>query len=96
MSMRITTEDLVELDRQRDKYCTCAWDTDEHDHSKACPVTLISELRAAADVVQTAQGILTALNVGDVHSGSMLHLRLREVMIAYRAVANTEEGGGDG
>ena len=32
-----------------------------------------------------AQAVLTGLNVGDVMSGSPLHLKLREVMIAYRA-----------
>ncbi len=38
-----------------------------------------------AEVVSWAQCVLTALNVGDVKSGSPLHLKLREVMIAYRA-----------
>lgn len=35
--------------------------------------------------VHWAQATLTALNVGDVRSGSPLHLKLREIMIAYRA-----------
>lgn len=39
---------------------------------------------AVQDVLSWAQATLTALNVGDVHSGSLLHLKLREVMIAYR------------
>lgn len=88
--MRITTEGLAEMDRQRDRYCTCAWNIDEYDHSNACPVTLIRELRATAGVVQIAQGILTALNVGDVHSESPLHLRLRKVMITYRGASAGE------
>lgn len=40
---------------------------------------------ATAEVVAWAQAVLTALNVGDVKSDSKLHLKLREVMIAYRA-----------
>ena len=40
---------------------------------------------ATVEVVSWAQCVLTALNVGDVKSGSPLHLKLREVMIAYRA-----------
>jgi hypothetical protein len=40
---------------------------------------------ATAQVVVWAQCVLTALNVGDIKSGSPLHLKLREVMIAYRA-----------
>jgi len=39
------------------------------------------------EVVQIAQAILTALNVGDVQKDSKLHLKLREVMIAYRKKA---------
>lgn len=39
---------------------------------------------AISEVAQCAQAVLTALNVGDVQSGSPLHLKLREVMIAYR------------
>ncbi len=38
----------------------------------------------AREVVKWASGILTALNVGNIQSGSLLHLKLREVMIAYR------------
>jgi hypothetical protein len=41
-----------------------------------------------------AQAILTALNVGDVRSGSALHLKLREIMIAHRKTINTEETNG--
>jgi hypothetical protein len=36
------------------------------------------------EVAGWAQSVLTALNVGDVMSGSPLHLKLREVMIDYR------------
>jgi hypothetical protein len=39
---------------------------------------------AAEEVAHWAQAVLTGLNVGDVQSGSKLHLKLREVMIAYR------------
>jgi len=39
---------------------------------------------ATAEVAGWAQAVLTALNVGDVKSGSPIHLKLREVMIAYR------------
>lgn len=39
---------------------------------------------AISEVAQCAQAVLTALNVGDIQSGSPLHLKLREVMIAYR------------
>ena len=44
--------------------------------------------KAEQEVIDWAQAVLTALNVGDVMSGSLLHLKLREVMIAYR---NTQE-----
>lgn len=37
------------------------------------------------EVVSWAQATLTGLNVGDVQSNSPLHLKLREIMIAYRA-----------
>lgn len=37
------------------------------------------------EVIGWAQAVLTALNVSNVQSGSKLHLKLREVMIAYRA-----------
>lgn len=45
-----------------------------------------SESRSSAEleVLSWAQALLTALNVGDVQSGSLIHLKLREVMIAYR------------
>ena len=55
------------------------------------PDLLCDECRAAsslaaatAEVVSWAQAVLTALNVGDGKSGSKLHLKLRETMIAYR------------
>lgn len=35
------------------------------------------------EITNCAQAVLTALNVGDVQSGSPLHLRLREVMIEH-------------
>lgn len=37
------------------------------------------------EVMGLAQATLTALNVGDIKSGSPLHLKLREVLIEYRA-----------
>src|SRR4051812_46373070 len=40
--------------------------------------------RADTDVAGWALATLTALNVGDVRSGSLLHLKLREVMKASR------------
>lgn len=40
---------------------------------------------ATAEVIEWAQAVLTALNVGYVQSGSKLHLKLREAIIAYRA-----------
>lgn len=43
-----------------------------------------STAAATQEVINWAQSVLTALNVGDVQSGSKLHLKLREVMIAYR------------
>lgn len=43
------------------------------------------KLSPTQEVLSCAQGVLTGLNVGDVQSGSPLHLKLREVMIAYRA-----------
>ena len=46
---------------------------------------LEDERKRVASVVQIAQGVLTALNVGNVASESPLHLKLRETMIAYRA-----------
>lgn len=42
------------------------------------------ELESLREVARWAQATLTALNVGDVKSGSALHLKLREVMIAHR------------
>ena len=36
-----------------------------------------------------AQAVLTAMNVGNVERESALHLKLREVMIAYRASQET-------
>jgi hypothetical protein len=56
---------------------------------------LTAELERLTEVMHWAQAMLTALNVGDVFSGSGLHLKLREVMIAYReAVAAAEKARG--
>jgi hypothetical protein len=45
---------------------------------------LVKELDKCKEVVGWAQAVLTALNIGDIKSGSPLHLKLREVMIKYR------------
>lgn len=45
---------------------------------------LCAENAALTEVMHWAQAVLTALNVGDIKSGSPLHLKLREVMVTYR------------
>lgn len=40
--------------------------------------------RSQQEVIEWAQAALTVLNVSDIKSGSLIHLKLREVMIAYR------------
>lgn len=55
-------------------------------------LALEAEVRRLQEVAGWAQATLTALNVGDVAAGSPLHLKLREVMIAYREA--TEAAGG--
>lgn len=50
---------------------------------------LKAQVTELTEVMHWAQATLTALNVGDVKSGSPLHLKLREVMIAYRAATQT-------
>lgn len=49
-----------------------------------------AECGRASEVVGWAQAVLTALNVGDVHKESPLHLKLREIMIAYRAAGEVQ------
>jgi len=51
---------------------------------------------AREDVLSWAQATLTALNVGDVKSESLLHLKLREVLIAYRDAADTAKPSPEG
>jgi len=46
--------------------------------------TLSEQVERLKLVATTAQGVLTALNVGNVESESLLHKKLREVMIEYR------------
>lgn len=46
---------------------------------------LRAENAASKSVAQWAQATLTALNGGDVQRESLLHQKLREVMIQYRA-----------
>lgn len=43
-----------------------------------------SQISNLQEVAGWAQALLTALNIGDVKSGSPLHWKLREVMISYR------------
>lgn len=57
----------------------------EEDFDPSAQMRRIAAARdEAREVARWAQALLTALNVGDVKSGSPLHLKLREVMIAYR------------
>jgi len=56
-----------------------------HDMASLVLLKLAAAQADTKDVIQLAQAILTALNVGNVESGSVIHLKLREVMIAYRA-----------
>lgn len=46
------------------------------------------EQQRLREVASWAQAVLTALNVGDVKRESPLHLKLREVMIAFRSRPN--------
>jgi len=50
----------------------------ERDHARA----------SEAELASLAQGILTCLNVGDIHRESIFHQHLRETMIAYRESKN--------
>ena len=57
----------------------------EEDFDPSAQMRRIAAARdAAREVARWAQAVLTGLNVGDIRSGSPLHLKLREVMIAYR------------
>ena len=51
---------------------------------------IIKETRIAEmeNIMHWMQATLTGLNVGDVKSGSLLHLKLREIMIAFRALGD--------
>jgi hypothetical protein len=60
----------------------------------AAIVKALNQHAALEEVMHWAQATLTALNVGDVASGSPLHLKLREVMIAFREKTRPAEGGG--
>lgn len=48
-----------------------------------------NQLAQLLEIMHWTQATLTALNVGDVRSGSALHLKLREIMIAYRKSKET-------
>lgn len=50
---------------------------------------LTAKTAFAEEVASWAQATLTALNTGDVKSGSLLHIKLREVMIEYRGKLST-------
>ena len=61
------------------------------EHEKQSSLTLAKDnlkmakqLLAAKEVTQCAQAVLTGLNVGHLHSESLMHKKLREVMIEYR------------
>lgn len=56
---------------------------------------LESEVTKLEAVYGWAQATLTALNVGDVVKESPLHLKLREVMIAYRSQDEVQSTKGD-
>ena len=43
------------------------------------------ENTSLTEVMHWAQAVLTALNTGPIQTESLLHKKLREVMIAYRA-----------
>jgi len=43
-----------------------------------------AELESLRDIAGWAQAILTALNVGNIASKSLIHLALRDVMIKHR------------
>lgn len=45
---------------------------------------LTAHATAVQEVIRWTQAVLTALNAGDVQKESLLHKKLREVMIAYR------------
>ena len=45
---------------------------------------------AELELMYCAQGLLTALNVGEVQSGSPIHMNLRDVVTQYRAAKERE------
>jgi hypothetical protein len=45
---------------------------------------------AAQEVVYWAKAVLTALNTGNIEKGSLLHHKLREVVIRHRDAAERE------
>lgn len=47
--------------------------------------------KALEEVIGWAQAVLNSLNVGDIKSESLLHKKLREVMIEYRASLEDEK-----
>lgn len=58
--------------------------------------TANERIKHLTEVMHWAQAVLTALNVGDVQKDSGLHLKLREVMIAYReAIAADDKARGN-
>jgi hypothetical protein len=60
--------------------------------TRTFPVTPIcieaaNKIEQLEEVMHWAQAMLTALNVGDIQSESLLHKKLREVMIHYREIS---------
>jgi hypothetical protein len=51
---------------------------------------------AEQEVIRWAQAVLTAWNVGDLQKESLLHKKLREVMIAYRVACPRRENEAQG
>lgn len=77
---------LFELIEKLERGCDCGYDY----RCPNCQAVLDVKQEAAEikdsllQVIGCAQGLLTALNVGNIESGSPLHLDLRKRMIDYR------------
>lgn len=64
-----------------------------HVIEKAAFDALQARVEELKEVYGWAQAVLTALNVGDVQKESLLHKKLREVLIQYRETLAKTEGG---
>lgn len=67
------------------------WCLPQNEHKVMDPVLcesianlLVQQFKHVQDVVDWASATLTALNTGDVHKESLLHLKLRQVIVKYR------------